>query len=110
MKEKRQNPRVGISFPVECVSLPERKEMFYTVSKDLSLGGIKILSEDFLPTGKDLRINVNLINEMASAKAKVIWCNKEPYSDRYYAGLKFFELNKRNKTNLNHLINKINHA
>jgi c-di-GMP-binding flagellar brake protein YcgR len=105
MDERRKFPRVGVSFPVECVILPERKKLFYTVSKDLSIEGAKILSEEFLPVGKDMKVNINLIKEIAEVKAKVVWCNKARYMERYYAGLKFLEINEKNKRNLNIFIN-----
>lgn len=106
MKERRKEQRVKVSFPVECVLLPERKRFFYTVSKDLSFSGTKILSEEFLSWGKDIKITINLINEMAELKAKVVWCNKEPYAERYYSGLKFLEINKETKRKLGNFIDK----
>lgn len=90
MEEKRKNPRVDVSFPVECKTLPART-YFYTVSKDLSIGGVKILSNDFLPKNNLLKVNLNCINRVFDFMAKVIWCNKEPASDRYTAGLQFVE-------------------
>jgi c-di-GMP-binding flagellar brake protein YcgR len=107
MKERREYPRFGVSFPVECTILPERKKYFYTVSKDLSMVGVRILSEDFLPRKKFMKVNINLIDTVAEIKAQVVWCNKEPYSRRYYAGLKFLEINEKNKHNLGTFLGRI---
>jgi len=109
-KERRNFPRVDISFPVECELLPERKKIFYTVTKNLSIEGAKILTEEFFPKDSMLRINLNLINEMVIAKTKVVWCNKEPYSERYQIGLYFLEINRKNKDKLKALIDKIFHS
>jgi len=110
MKERRSVPRVNISFPVECEVLPERRRVFYTVTKDLSIGGAKILSEDFFSKGSVLRINLNMVNEVIAAKTKVVWCNKQPYSERYQIGLYFLEINKRGKDKLKTLIDKVLHS
>lgn len=106
MKEQRKEPRVKVSFPVSCTVLPERKKYFYTVSKDLSLSGIRIISEKFLASGKDIKLSIDLINEVAELKAKIVWCNKEPYVERYYAGLKFLETNKETKEKLENFLQK----
>ncbi|MCK4810334.1 MAG: PilZ domain-containing protein [Candidatus Omnitrophica bacterium] len=107
MDDRRNSQRINVSFPVECVLLPERKKMFYTVSKDLSGEGLKILSEEFMARGKFIKLSINLINEMAESKVKVIWCNKKARSDRYYIGLKIMEINTIDKSHLYHFINKI---
>ena len=110
MQERRTNPRVGISFPVECNELPNKRSYFYTVSRDLSTDGAKILSEKFIPTGNVMKVNINLINKIVDVKAKVIWCNKERASERYSAGLQFVEVNSENQAALSYLINKIHLA
>ncbi len=107
MKERRKDLRVKVSFPVECIVLPERRSFFYTVSKDLSLGGVRILSENFLPKNQEVRVNINLIEEMVLIKARVVWCSKERCSERYSAGLRFLEINEKDRTNLNNFIRKV---
>lgn len=106
MKERRQNPRAEISFPVECNELPS-KGYFYTVSKDLSTAGTKILTDKFIPVGNHIKVNINLIDSVVDLKAEVKWCNKERAGERYSAGLEFVELNKKAQETLSHLINRI---
>ncbi|MBN2482585.1 MAG: PilZ domain-containing protein [Candidatus Omnitrophica bacterium] len=108
-KERRQENRIGISFPVECTLLPDRKKVFYTVSRDLSMGGVRILTEDFVSPGQDIKLSINLINALAEVKAQVAWCNKRSYSEQYYVGLKFDEINEKNKSNLGKFIDKVNY-
>jgi len=105
-EERRKDVRVNISFPVECKDLPSRR-YFYTVSKDLSPEGIRIIHHDFLAEGKLLRLNLNLISKVIGLKAKVVWCNKERFSERYYAGLKFVEIEEEEKKEISQLLNKI---
>jgi len=101
--EKRKNSRSLVSFPVECNILPG-KEYFYTVSKDLSVGGVRILSDDFLPKNNCLKLNINLIDKVLGMKAKVVWCNKERASERYSAGLEFVEIAEESKNYLNSIV------
>jgi c-di-GMP-binding flagellar brake protein YcgR len=104
--EKRRYPRVNVSFPVECNFLA-KKNYFYTVSKDLSVGGVRILTNDFLPRGDFLKLHINLINKIIGLKAKVVWCNKERISERYSAGLQFVEINPANKNALGTFLNTV---
>jgi c-di-GMP-binding flagellar brake protein YcgR len=109
MENRRIAPRANVSFPVECTSLTH-KGYFYTVSKDLSMGGIKILTNDFLPKDDVVKVNINLIDRIVNLKAKVMWCNKERVSDRYSAGLRFTEVNNINKASLSQFLGKIFNA
>jgi len=106
MIEKRKHPRTNVSFPVECSLLPQRR-YFYTVSKDLSLGGVKILSDSFLPKDDPFKLTINLIDKALDIKAKVAWCNRERRDDRYLVGLEFSEVNQRNQKDLIHFLDKI---
>ncbi len=99
MEERRKESRTIISFPVACDFLP-RRNYFYTVCKDLSHNGIRIITNNFIPRGGFLKMNLNLIDKIINLKAKVMWCNKERYADRYQAGLKFIELDNISKTYL----------
>ncbi len=106
LEERRSNPRAGISFPVECEPL-SRSKYFCTVCKDLSVGGIKIISSDFIPKNSLLKVHVNLIDTVVDLKAKLVWCNKERLSERYSAGLKFVEINAEGKKALSQLLERI---
>ncbi|MFA5270923.1 MAG: PilZ domain-containing protein [Candidatus Omnitrophota bacterium] len=101
--ERRKNTRTYVSFPVECSFLPS-KGYFYTVSKDLSLSGTRIISNDFLPKNNQLMLNINFIDKVVDLKAKVVWCNKERTVDRYFAGLEFIEVPAEGKKYLNSII------
>ena len=101
--ERRKGSRVNISFPIGCTTLTSHK-YFYTVCKDISSSGLRIITDNFLPQGNSIKVNLDLISQVVSVKAKVMWCNKERYSDRYYAGLLFTETNARAKEHLSQFI------
>ena len=107
--EKRETQRIDTAFFVKCIPLPEEKEnkCFYTVIKDLSSGGIQILTEDSLPLGKNLKIDINLIHENAHAFAEVVWQYKIPAGERYCVGLKFLDICENSKRKLGEVINTI---
>jgi hypothetical protein len=96
MQEKRKNQRVGVSFPVEC-NLLSGHNYFYTVSKDLSSSGAKILANEFMVKNQTLKLNINFVDRVLNLKGKVIWCNREPSFERYTAGIEFEEVSKENK-------------
>ncbi|MCU0821658.1 MAG: PilZ domain-containing protein [Spirochaetes bacterium] len=107
--EKRETQRIDTAFFVKCMPLPEEKEKkcFFTVIKDLSSGGIQILTENSLPLGKNLKIDINLIHENAQACAQVVWQYKEPEAERYCVGLKFLDICDNSKRKLGEVINTI---
>lgn len=91
MEEKRKYKRVKISFPVRCEGL-ENHRPFYTVFKDISTGGIKLIAENFLSVNKFLKFEINLVNHLIRGKGKIVWCNPQAYSERYLAGIEFTEM------------------
>ena len=103
MVNRRKNPRTCVSFPVECKLLPEQR-YFYTVSKDVSLSGLKIITNKFMPRDQIFKLNINLVDSIVSLKAKVRWCNKKRVSDRYSTGLEFVESTERQVHKLSHFI------
>jgi len=107
MGEKRKNPRIDVSFPLECKNLPSRN-YFYTVSKDLSSSGTRILINEFIPKDNLLKIHINLIDKVLDLKAKVVWCNKERVSERYSIGVEFVEICDADKDELCCFLGKIN--
>ena len=106
IQNRRKYGRADISFPVECDILP-KKSYFYTVSKDLSSSGAKIITDRFLAKGNTLKIHINLIDQMVEIKARVAWCNKERASERYLTGVEFTEINGINKLALSKLLGAI---
>jgi len=104
--ERRSTLRAAISFPVECDMLPE-SDYFYTVSKDLSNGGAKIIVDNFIPKGNIIKMHINIIDRVVEIKARVAWCNKERIADRYTAGVEFLEVNKSQSGALSKLLSAI---
>ncbi|MFH0976596.1 MAG: PilZ domain-containing protein [Spirochaetota bacterium] len=107
MEEKRTQPRICTAFTAKCTELPEQKNIFYTAIKDLSPGGLQIFCSKKIPRGTSFYININLINECAETKAQVAWNDKKPNSDLYCVGLKFLEVNRKNKHKIDNFFDAI---
>ncbi len=99
-------PRVEVSFPVECEVLPG-SAYFYTVSKDISLAGIKIISDKFMSNNDIVKLQANFINVLVGFIAKVVWCRKQRVSERYYTGLAFTEKNSMTQRHIQHFLHNI---
>ena len=109
MEEKRRHQRVRISFPVRCEGLPARKP-FYTVFKDISSGGLRVISEEFMAVNKYIKFEINLINTLIRGKGKIVWCNPQSFADRYWAGIEFTEISPSAKKALSDFLSNINPA
>jgi len=107
MQERRKYQRIDVSFPIECRAIPST-HYFYTVSKDVSQGGAKIVTNEFIPKENLLKVNLNIIDKVLNLKAKVTWCAKERLSDRYSTGLEFVEVNEPTKEELKDFLNTFN--
>src|SRR4030042_3697276 len=99
MAERRKYPRAEVSFPVEC-SILSQPAHFCTVTQNLSLVGVRMLSDQFIPKDTPVKININLIDSIISIKAKVVWCNKNRISERYSQGLEFTEVTPAHQSDL----------
>lgn len=107
MEEKRKYPRYKLSFPIEC-KRPGFSQYFYTVTKDLSLGGARIVTNDFFPKDGIFKVSLNMVKQIFNFKAKVSWCNQERFSDRYSLGCEFIEIPQIYKNQYQNFLNTVN--
>lgn len=104
--EARKFPRARISFPLKCERGAE-PAYFNTVSKDLSNGGVRVLSEQFVSPGEEVKLDINLIEKMVSARAKVVWCNESEYGQRYLFGAEFLNMSEEDRNTLKNFLSLI---
>ncbi len=73
---------------------------FRTVTRDISLGGMRIVLPAPLPQGSELELELDLDSKFGrktmKVKAKVVWV-RQVAPRRYEAGLKFLNLSERKK-------------
>ncbi len=109
MIERRQDERIKASFPVECTLLSS-KDYFYTVTKDVSLGGVQILTSSFIAKDSILKLALNFIDSLVTIKVQVAWCNQKRNCERYSVGLVFSETSSSFKRNISRLLNTLSQA
>ena len=98
MKERRKEKRIKEESKVTFKllsddKLPRGKKIFYTLTKDISSGGIRIQTDTFLPINTLLKIELLLTNPPRSITAfgKVRWV-KNLYDDELFEmGLEFVD-------------------
>lgn len=103
--EQRRFPRFSYSIPIKY---KERSKAVpsYTVTRDISIGGVKILASNFMPRGTELNLEVELPRmSMVNTSAAVTWSNRISHSDNYLCGLRFTDIDETNKKNISDLVN-----
>lgn len=94
-KERRQFPRVNYSMSVQFKQISKTSGLFAgTLSEDLSGGGIRLLSDEFLPPRTKLLLDFSIGTTLTQIKtvAEIRWIMQKPLYDKYVAGLQFIEI------------------
>jgi len=98
MDEKREAKRLREENKLffEIISSPKRfqhKRVFYTFTKDISLKGISIRTDTFLPIGTIVEIKINLkkSSKILEARAKVRWIKSIFEDEVFKVGLEFVD-------------------
>lgn len=99
MRNKRKDRRIKEEnkLILEIVSdneILKCKKIFYTLTKDISLGGINIRTDTFLPvdTVVKLKLSLSKMHDIVDARGKVKWV-KCIYDDEVFEiGLEFVDM------------------
>lgn len=94
--EKRREPRREEELPVEIEILSDETHsastnVLYAQIKDISAGGVKILTSVYIPLGTPIRLKITLskLGESIGPIGKVVWGNRLDNSDMYEMGIEF---------------------
>lgn len=102
--EQRRFPRFHYSVPIKYRQKDEVTPT-YTVTRDISIGGLKILTNRFIPRGTDMAIEIEIPRDnVINAAVNVIWSNRISHSDQYLSGVKFSEIDEVGKKNISELV------
>ena len=98
MSEKRKEKRIEEEIKVAIKLLPEDKyqhdkNVVHALTKDISSGGVKIVTDKLLPVDTLIRIELTLakIRKLVEATAKVRWVNRLYDDDVFEMGLEFVD-------------------
>jgi c-di-GMP-binding flagellar brake protein YcgR len=94
--EKRKEPRRKDELPVEIEILSDENHpgpatILYAQIKDISAGGIKILTSVYIPLSTPVRLKITLtkLGESIGPLGKIVWGKRLENSSMYEMGIKF---------------------
>jgi c-di-GMP-binding flagellar brake protein YcgR len=98
MKEKRKARRIKerakvTITPLEAYDVPAAGKIIRHTTKDISLGGIRIQSNLFLPINSPLKIELSLTSPLRSITAygKVRWIKSSRNAESFEIGIEFID-------------------
>lgn len=114
MKERRRDPRAKEENKVILTLIPEGtapepKQTYYSLTNDISMGGIRFLTDAPLAVGACVKLEITLSKSHRSiqAVARVRWVKDLFGKDVYDMGLEFEEIGSADKLVLiDHLYGK----
>jgi hypothetical protein len=94
--EMRKEPRREDKLPVEIEILSDETNrgptrVLYAQIKDISAGGVKILTSVYIPLDTPIKLRITLVKlgETIGPIGKVVWGNQMEDSDMYEMGIEF---------------------
>ncbi len=99
MENQRKFPRVAFRDPVTCripgaVPFGENvnRDIGGCVCFDISRGGMRLRTNDFIPLSTEVVFSVPLGKEdVAEVAGKVVWAQKYPHAEQYQIGVRFLD-------------------
>jgi len=93
MHERRRYVRIRENSQISYEVLPGENRKEYA-TKDISQGGIKFLTHEFIPKGSRLKIKLSLYKTFFNFEALVrcAWVNKIAYNEEYEVGVEFIDI------------------
>ena len=103
VNEKRQVPRINARLPLQFKDIQRPIETYSgTLTKNISEGGIRFISAEFLSIFTRLLLEVSIPSFSRPIKAisKVAWIRKVPRSNHYDVGVQFMDITEEDKRQL----------
>ena len=95
-REKRREPRRKDELPVEIEFIsdethPGPTSVLYAQIKDISVGGVRILTSVYIPLDTEIKLRITLSKSGTSIvpSGKVVWGSQVEDSDMYEMGIEF---------------------
>lgn len=104
-KEKRKFPRINVNFPIRYKA---KRGNFSVKAKsyDLSIGGIRLVSDRLFPLGTNVHLELNILSRIISPIiGAVVWSDLLPYSGKYQMGVEFLQVKLEDKGQIADYIN-----
>lgn len=81
------------------------KEQVEAVTKNISIGGLAIVSPVNLPLGEKIEINLPEIDDIR-VMGEVVWKYQRPFFDKWYYGIRFTDADESVENNISNYINE----
>lgn len=89
--DKRKSQRFNFREAVQH-RFPEKSSLIGSLGFDLSEGGVRFRTEDFIPVQAEVVVNLQLEAERETAlAARVVWIQRIPHGENYHVGCEFLE-------------------
>lgn len=90
--ERRKHKRAEFDWPVGY-HVRDTNRFCGCLGCDISLGGLKVLLTEFIAVHTMMEVcgNFTDTHTPVNLQVQIVWLRKVPYSEMYYAGLKFEE-------------------
>ncbi|UCH12597.1 MAG: PilZ domain-containing protein [Candidatus Omnitrophota bacterium] len=103
VKERRRFGRINARVPLQFKDIQRPIEIYNgTLTKDVSEGGVRFTSNDFLSIFTRLFVEVSVPSFSRPVKAisKVAWIQKQPRGSQYMVGLQFLDMTEEDRKHL----------
>ena len=103
VKERRRFGRINARVPLQFKDIQRPIEIYNgTLTKDISEGGVRFTSNDFLSIFTRLFVEVSVPSFSRPIKAisKVAWIQKQPRGNQYIVGLQFLDMTEEDRKHL----------
>lgn len=107
-EERRSYPRAQYDLALQYRILNKNySQATGVLAKDISAGGMKFVSSNFLPVFTLLRIELLLESDIHSISltARVAWTEKLPYNENYLIGVEFLNIKNEDRVKINSFVN-----
>jgi c-di-GMP-binding flagellar brake protein YcgR len=93
MQEQRRYVRIPVSLQIAYELLPA-DSIKQNLTKNISQGGIRFFTHEFIPKGARLRIRISFPKTLFSFEAlvKCVWITEMPYGEEFEVGVEFIDL------------------
>ena len=103
VKERRRFGRINARVPLQFKDIQRPIEIYNgTLTKDISEGGVRFTSNDFLSIFTRLFVEVSVPSFSRPIKviSKVAWIQKQPRGNQYIVGLQFLDMTEEDRKHL----------
>ncbi|MCM8762928.1 MAG: PilZ domain-containing protein [Candidatus Omnitrophica bacterium] len=102
--EKRIFPRINLKLPFRY-RIVGSKDVYASRLRDISVGGIGFVSEKFIPSSTNMRLEIGIPLKIINLMGRVVWSCNLSHSDRYRIGVEFTKISYKDRCNLADYLN-----